>query len=84
MTLKKMDGVAYASGNRITGSVEYFKSHPDDFGAMVHETDTIEPDPTRHDQYQFYVDAYAETYPQMRGLVHRVSEKVAEQEPVEV
>lgn len=38
MTLKKMNGVAYASGNRITGSAEYFKKHPDDFGAMVHET----------------------------------------------
>jgi len=38
MTLKKMRGVAYASGNRITGSVEWFKRHPDDFGAMVHET----------------------------------------------
>jgi hypothetical protein len=38
MTLKKMDGVAYASGGRITGSAQYFKNHPDDFGAMVHET----------------------------------------------
>ncbi|MGH7168899.1 MAG: basic secretory protein-like protein [Gemmataceae bacterium] len=38
MTLKKMDFVAYASGNRITGSVAWFKRHPDDFGAMVHET----------------------------------------------
>jgi basic secretory peptidase family protein/F5/8 type C domain-containing protein len=31
-------GVAATSGGRITGSVKYFKSHPDDFGAMVHET----------------------------------------------
>jgi hypothetical protein len=31
-------GVAETSGGRITGSVKYFKSHPDDFGAMVHET----------------------------------------------
>ena len=31
-------GVAATSGDRITGSVRYFKSHPDDFGAMVHET----------------------------------------------
>ncbi|HTU22945.1 MAG TPA: basic secretory protein-like protein [Gemmataceae bacterium] len=38
MRLKKIDGVAYASGSRITGSVKYFKRHPDDFGAMVHET----------------------------------------------
>jgi ribulose kinase len=51
---------------------------------MVHETDTIEPDPARHEEYRFYVDTYAETYPQMRGLVHRVSERVAEQHSVEV
>jgi hypothetical protein len=38
MRLRIMDGVAYASGGQITGSVAYFKQHPDDFGAMVHET----------------------------------------------
>jgi hypothetical protein len=39
LTLKKgYDGVAMASGDRITGSVKYFKAHPDDVGAMVHET----------------------------------------------
>jgi hypothetical protein len=38
MRLRIMDGVAYASGDRITGSTAYFKRHPDDFGAMVHET----------------------------------------------
>ncbi|HYH66150.1 MAG TPA: basic secretory protein-like protein [Urbifossiella sp.] len=31
-------GVAEAGGGRITGSVKYFKSRPDDIGAMVHET----------------------------------------------
>ncbi len=31
-------GVAAAGGGRITGSVRYFKSHPNDVGAMVHET----------------------------------------------
>jgi Peptidase of plants and bacteria len=39
MTLKKdYDGVAATGGGHITGSASYFKSHPDDFGAMVHET----------------------------------------------
>jgi hypothetical protein len=39
MTLKKdYKGVAEASGGRIKGSVTYFKDHPDDLGAMVHET----------------------------------------------
>lgn len=39
LTMKKdYKGVAAASGRRITGSVKYFKDHPDDIGAMVHET----------------------------------------------
>jgi hypothetical protein len=38
MRMEKMDGVAYTSGDEITGSVAYFKRHPDDIGAMVHET----------------------------------------------
>lgn len=39
MTLKNdYNGVAEAGGDHIKGSVKYFKSHPDDFGAMVHET----------------------------------------------
>jgi hypothetical protein len=31
-------GVAAAGGGRITGSVKYFQDHPNDIGAMVHET----------------------------------------------
>jgi hypothetical protein len=31
-------GVAGTAGDRIVGSVEYFRKHPDDVGAMVHET----------------------------------------------
>ena len=39
MALKKdYNGVAAAGGGKITGSVKYFKSKPDDIGAMVHET----------------------------------------------
>jgi hypothetical protein len=39
MTLKERpNGVAETSGNRITGTVKYFKDHQKDFGAMVHET----------------------------------------------
>jgi len=39
MTLKKKyKGVAAAGGGRITGSVKYFKEHPNDVGAMIHET----------------------------------------------
>jgi Peptidase of plants and bacteria/F5/8 type C domain len=39
MTLKKdYKGIAATGGNRIVGSVKYFQDHPDDIGAMVHET----------------------------------------------
>ncbi len=38
MKLKDFNGVAYTSGTHITGAVKWFKDHPDDVGAMVHET----------------------------------------------
>src|SRR5690606_36027831 len=39
MSLKRdYDGVAAASGASIVGSVRFFKDHPDDVGAMIHET----------------------------------------------
>lgn len=39
MTLSKSyRGVAGTSRDRIVGSVKFFKDHPDDIGAMVHET----------------------------------------------
>src|SRR4029079_1285865 len=34
-------GVAMAGGSRITGSARYFKAHPEDVGAMIHETTHI-------------------------------------------
>ncbi len=38
---------------------------------MVHTERIIEPDQSRHEEYQFYVDRYVETYPQMRELMHK-------------
>ena len=32
------NGVAMAGGGRITGAVKFFTAHPDDRGAMIHET----------------------------------------------
>jgi sugar (pentulose or hexulose) kinase len=46
-------------------------------GNMVHTTETIEPDPERHEEYRFYVDRYMETYPQMRELMHKTERHVA-------
>jgi sugar (pentulose or hexulose) kinase len=48
-------------------------------GAMVHDTERLEPDKARHDEYQFFVDAYAETYPALREQIHRVTRKVSEE-----
>lgn len=42
MTLKKgLNVPAMAGGRRITGSVKWFQDHPDDVGAMIHETTHI-------------------------------------------
>jgi ribulose kinase len=49
-----------------------FPSVSDAAAAMVHETDTLDPDKAKNEEYQFYIDAYAETWPQMRDLTHRV------------
>jgi sugar (pentulose or hexulose) kinase len=37
---------------------------------MVHTERTVEPDPARHAEYEFYVDKYIETYPRMKDLMH--------------
>ena len=44
---------------------------------MVHTERTIEPDQSRHDEYQFYVDRYVETYPKMRESIHQTVRHVA-------
>jgi FGGY-family pentulose kinase len=44
---------------------------------MVHTERTIEPDPARHEEYQFYVDRYIETYPRMMDAMHTMTRHVA-------
>ncbi len=39
---------------------------------MVHEVDRLEPDQANHDEYQFYLDQYCESYPALAELTHRV------------
>lgn len=46
---------------------------------MVHTSETIEPDPDRHEEYQFYLDRYMETYPQIKEQMHMTERHVAEQ-----
>ena len=47
--------------------------------AMVRTTRTIEPNAERHEKYQFFVDQYIATYPQMKDLMHGVAHHVAQQ-----
>ena len=37
ITFKKMDGVAYTSGTSVVCAEAWFKAHPDDRGAIIHE-----------------------------------------------
>jgi ribulose kinase len=78
-------GDAVVLGGAILAAVGagLFGSVQDAVEAMVHETHTIDPDPAAHDRYAFFVDAYAEAYPTMRPLIHRVTATVAEEESVE-
>ncbi|MDQ6920394.1 MAG: FGGY-family carbohydrate kinase [Candidatus Dormibacteraeota bacterium] len=55
-----------------------FASIQEAAGAMVRDKDMIEPDKDRHETYQFYVDAYAETYPRLQELVRGMTRKVGE------
>ncbi|MEL4358878.1 MULTISPECIES: FGGY-family carbohydrate kinase [unclassified Luteococcus] len=37
---------------------------------MVHTLDRLEPDRARHEEYQYYVDKYCDTYPQLQAMTH--------------
>lgn len=37
ITFKNMNGIAYTSGNRIVCAAAWFRAHPDDEGAIIHE-----------------------------------------------
>ncbi|MFL5701900.1 MAG: ribulokinase [Ktedonobacteraceae bacterium] len=47
---------------------------------MVHTSHHIEPNQQRHEEYQFYVDKYIATYPQLRDLMQDVAKHVASSE----
>jgi ribulose kinase len=42
-------------------------------GQMSRIADCIEPDPKRHEQYQFYVEQYIATYPRLQPLMHEMA-----------
>ncbi|MDQ6773913.1 MAG: FGGY family carbohydrate kinase [Candidatus Dormibacteraeota bacterium] len=44
---------------------------------MVQTERTIEPDAASHAEYEFYLDRYMETYPQMKDLMHQMVRHIA-------
>ncbi len=44
---------------------------------MTQITDVYEPDKSRHEQYQFFACKYQETYQQLKGIMHDVTQHVA-------
>lgn len=49
---------------------------------MVHSAGRIEPDAKRHQEYQFYLEKYIETYHQMRHLMHDVAQHRAQSKDI--
>lgn len=46
--------------------------------AMVHRTEVLEPDPDRHREYAYFVDAYIDSYPRLREKIHQVQDHISE------
>lgn len=45
---------------------------------MVHTRSRIEPNPTTHEAYRFYVDQYINTYPPLQPLIHETVRHVSQ------
>jgi len=45
---------------------------------MVHVRSRIEPNPTIHEVYRFYVDQYINTYPPLQLLIHETVRHVSQ------
>ena len=46
--------------------------------SMVHEIDVLEPDPQRHEEYRFHLDAYCDTYPRLQPMIHAMVDHEAQ------
>jgi FGGY-family pentulose kinase len=75
------DAAVLGSSILAAAGADLFGNVQEAAAAMVHDTDRLEPDKGRHEEYRFFVDAYADTYPRLRELVHAVARKVGEAEP---
>lgn len=71
ITLTKVqDAVALGGAIMAAAAGGVYRSLTEAAEAMVQPTAVLEPDPTKHGQYQYFVDAYVETYPRLRDLQH--------------
>ena len=80
MRITRMGDVGPVLGSAILASVGA-DMYPDLQTAaenMVHTERTIEPSQDAHEQYQFYLDRYIETYDRMKDLMHQTVKHVAE------
>ena len=72
-------GDAVALGSCILAAVggSQYQSIQDAARNMVHDTERIEPRPDVHEEYQFYLDKYIETYPRLQDLSHEMVDHLA-------
>ncbi|MGO1510182.1 MAG: FGGY-family carbohydrate kinase [Actinomycetales bacterium] len=77
ITLTKVpDAVALGSCILAATGAGLHKDIPSAADAMVHTADTIEPDMKAHEEYQFYLDSYIDTYPRMQEPIHKMVDHV--------
>ena len=68
------DAVALGSCVMAAAGAGLFSSVAEAAAAMVHEVETVEPDPERHQEYAYFVDQYIDTYPRLQALQHAMAE----------
>lgn len=78
ITLTKVtDSVVLGAAILAAAGAGLYPSVTEAVAAMVHDARVVEPDPQLHDEYRFYVDAYAETLPRMAEPMHAMVRRVA-------
>lgn len=81
ITITEADTSAAMLGGAILAAIGagVYGSVHDAAKEMVRVVRQIEPNAERHEQYQFYVDKYINTYPQMQELMHSMTRHIASQ-----
>ena len=77
ITLTEVTDAAILGGSMLSAvAAGLYESIPAAAEKMVHEETTIEPNMDVHETYKPFVDAYANTYPAMRELVHGMAKTI--------